>query len=233
MNTRKTKGFTLIELLVVIAIIAILASILVPAVSRALEKGRSASCKSNLHQVGIALLQYSTDNRGMWPAATYIDYNGTSDWLWSKQLGPYLPQRTGGVTGKEHIIFVCPSARYDLLDGAKKASRTYTAAEAIMGELNGKLDRSTPRDSGSLPIPVATYFVAEGKQRPGNNSCDSFTRWTTFAADVSRRVRTYENTTKMDFRHNGSMNTMMGDMSVRSLAFTKAREVTQEQWQGR
>jgi prepilin-type N-terminal cleavage/methylation domain-containing protein/prepilin-type processing-associated H-X9-DG protein len=90
MSRRFLQGFTLIELLVVIAIIAILAAILFPVFANAREKGRQASCSSNLRQIGLAYLQYQTDNDGdTVPWGYYLTDPNATPWvyqMWYAQM---------------------------------------------------------------------------------------------------------------------------------------------------
>ncbi len=72
------RAFTLIELLVVVAIIAILAAMLLPALSNAKEYGRRAKCISNLHQLGLTFVMYASDNNDRFANNGYANNGGDS-----------------------------------------------------------------------------------------------------------------------------------------------------------
>jgi prepilin-type N-terminal cleavage/methylation domain-containing protein/prepilin-type processing-associated H-X9-DG protein len=134
---RGRTGFTLIELLVVNAIIAILASILFPVFAQARERARSASCLSNLKQIGLAFIQYTQDHDNFSPAVatrsrTTPNVNSGRR-SWPTVLMPYI---------KSTQIFVCPSVAGNLSRTAKTDITTgYSTASG-----NGYCQVSTSGD---------------------------------------------------------------------------------------
>ncbi len=95
-------GFTLIELLVVIAIIGILASLLLPALARAKEKGRQAACINSVRQQALAVFMYADEHNDLLPPVAYNDAQG-NEVDWPAIFDPYLKQLS-----KVHL---CPTDR--------------------------------------------------------------------------------------------------------------------------
>ena len=100
----KQKAFTLIELLVVIAIIAILLAIITPALKKAKEQARAVTCKSNLHQIGLAANLYAESYDNFIPRGSTA---GTP--LWFNQFLPLIGHQTDEADYRNVKIYRCPS----------------------------------------------------------------------------------------------------------------------------
>jgi len=155
------KNFTLIELLVVIAIIAILASMLLPALSQAREKAKAISCTSNLKQIGLAAQQYMSDFEdyvpfGYDPAGHFSGYAGPALPAWYYRVAPYLgiPRReslsyvlgeTSATRPKGPNAFTCPSQYYQF-----KFPNYYPVSYAPPLRLATAVDRDNVMRNGKI-----------------------------------------------------------------------------------
>ena len=192
---RKLRNFTLIELLVVIAIIAVLAAMLLPALSKARERAKTISCKSKLKQLATAANMYSGDYEG-WLPMEVKKVNGIFTWM--QAVKPYLD-------GKEVSVF---NSFYQCPANPIKHTVYYEndyGVNASMCYLNETSSNNRPLKMNRMVSPSKTMIVM-----------DWFSR-------LSYPIGSYVSTYKSNiFRHNTGKvsNVAYGDSHVGDIGYS-------------
>lgn len=157
MIERKKAGFTLIELLVTIAIIAILAAMLLPALSSARKKAQALNCQSNLRQLSVTTFLYCQDNNDYLPFAWYDDSDASGNNFFALLTPLLYHVDFDGYGDFESKVFTCPKRMTEPLVGQNPMRISYGM------NANNSIAFPDPhtRRLAAVPNPAGTLLMAD------------------------------------------------------------------------
>ncbi len=239
MKNESRKKFTLIELLVVIAIIAILAAMLLPALKRARGQARSIKCAGNLKQVGLAIVEYSTDyDNYIAPAAVndggtpnprtwtkfYQDYTGYGDdyYMWGGAVRPCLTvgetiffcdavRSWEPITDLRYFLRYCPTMTSDT---PPETSGLWGGYQYSYRDAEGNVKKGAHYPKKSLKIPSGSILIIENM----TDKCGICAEHA-YSRPIYSEPAKYSELYGADFCHDNRSNMLVNDGHVESIKF--------------